>query len=214
MALEEAAVDGRQRRRLRTRRALVDAALQLFAERGFDATRVEDITEAAGVSPRTFFHYFTSKEAVLYGDHALTLEELARGFARRPPDEPVVVSIREVMLDLSKRSGAERDIHRVRYQLALQTTGLAAARLQQQQEWADLVASWVARRLGLDRESDMRPALIADVCIAAARTAFVHWCMRGCVDDLGELTRASFRLLEAGLGVDARPTRRGPGRRA
>jgi AcrR family transcriptional regulator len=212
LALEEAALDGRQRRRLRTRRALVDSALRLFAERGFDATRVEDITEAAGVSPRTFFHYFASKEAVLYGDHPLTLEELARSFARRPPDEPVVVSIREVMIELNRRSSAERDIHRIRYQLALQTPGLAAARLQQQQEWADLVASWVARRLGLDREVDMRPALIANVCIAAARTAFVHWCMRGCADDLGRLTREAFRPLEASLGWEGGPPP--PGRRA
>jgi len=202
---EETALDGRQRRKVRTRQALVEAALKLFAERGFDATRVEDITEIAGVSPRTFFHYFASKEAVLYGDHPRNLEELARGFAGRPPDEPVVVSVREVMLGLMKGSGAQRELHRVRYQLTLQNTILAAARLQQQQEWAELVASWVARRLGLDPRRDMRPALIADVTIAAARTAFVHWCMGGCVDDLCALTRESYRLLEEGAGLEGAP---------
>jgi AcrR family transcriptional regulator len=202
VSLEETALGGRQRRKLRTRRALVEAALRLFTERGFEQTRIEDITEAAGVSPRTFFHYFASKEAVLHGDHPGDLEELAKGIAARPPDEPVLVSVREVMLEVLKRYGAEREVHRVRYQLTLQTPVLAAVALQQQQEWSELVASWAARRLGLDPRSDMRPALIADVCIAAARTAFAHWCVRGCVDDLCELTRESFRLLEAGLGLD------------
>lgn len=201
MAPEATALDGRQRRRVRTRRALVDSALQLFAERGFDGTRVEDITDAAGVSARTFFHYFASKEEVLYGDHPRNLEELAKGLAQRSSDEPILVSVREVMLDVVERFAAERDVHRVRFRLTIGTPILAAAGLQQQQEWVELVARWVAQRLGVDARRDLRPTLIADASIAAVRTAFVHWGLRGCEDDLCELTRESFRLLEAGFGL-------------
>lgn len=60
----------RERRRLETERELSDAALDLFEERGVHGTTVEDIARRAGTSPRTFFRYFTSKEAAVFGGSA------------------------------------------------------------------------------------------------------------------------------------------------
>lgn len=78
----------RQRHTERTRRQIVDIALELFAERGIDETTVDEIAAAADVSPRTFYRYFPSKEAVLFHSIEERLDEMRRLIAERPADEP------------------------------------------------------------------------------------------------------------------------------
>jgi TetR/AcrR family transcriptional regulator, regulator of mycofactocin system len=56
----------RERKKLAMRQAILDAAYDLFAERGFAATTIDDIAERVGVSPRTIFRYFDTKEALLF----------------------------------------------------------------------------------------------------------------------------------------------------
>src|SRR6476646_4593563 len=74
----------RERKKLATRRSLRRAALDLIAERGFSQVTVEDIAAAADVSPRTFFNYFPSKEAALFGTDPDRVAAPDEGGARRP----------------------------------------------------------------------------------------------------------------------------------
>src|SRR4029450_11519761 len=90
----------RERKKARTRRALVEAALRLFAERGFEATTVADIADAADVSPRTFFTYFPAKEDVLFADAQDRIDRLQDALAKRAPDESFLDALRRAARDI------------------------------------------------------------------------------------------------------------------
>jgi AcrR family transcriptional regulator len=87
----------RERKKDRTRRALVAAAVELFERKGYDETTIAEIAAAADVSPRTFFSYFPSKEDVLFADTDARVEiALAEIDARRPEDRPADLLLRAV----------------------------------------------------------------------------------------------------------------------
>ncbi|WP_214411769.1 TetR family transcriptional regulator [Sphaerisporangium fuscum] len=80
----------RERKKLRTRRLLIEEALRLFEEKGFDETTVAEIAAAAEVSTRTFFSYFVSKEDVVFFDTPSRVGRVLAVIADRRPGEPVV----------------------------------------------------------------------------------------------------------------------------
>lgn len=85
----------RERKRQRTRQALIDAAADLFERKGYSETTVAEIAMAADVSPRTFFSYFVSKEELLFPDTAARVGAVLSAIdARQPDDAPLDVLLR------------------------------------------------------------------------------------------------------------------------
>ena len=98
----------RERKKLQTRQALVRAALDLFSERGVDATTVDDIADAVNVSARTFHRYFPAKEDVLFADSVARQERFARFLRDRSADEPLLDTLRDAANDLAQSFLADR----------------------------------------------------------------------------------------------------------
>ncbi|MHB1598803.1 MAG: TetR/AcrR family transcriptional regulator [Acidimicrobiales bacterium] len=101
----EMATGRRERNKQRTREAIVGAARQLFAAKGFDSTTVAEISDAADVAERTFFRYFQSKYDLLLQDIVLLVDECERAIAARPPDEPPLAAILAGTEAVLRRSG-------------------------------------------------------------------------------------------------------------
>src|SRR5216683_1832714 len=99
----------RERKKQRTRETIARAAYELFAERGYQATTLAEIAEAADVSTRTIFAYFPSKEDILFSNFALMKEELARALAERPEGQDALETVREFILSLNKAEESEVD---------------------------------------------------------------------------------------------------------
>jgi len=190
----------RERKKLRTREALADAALLLFAERGYDPTTIEEIAAAADVSPRTFFRYFASKEDAVFADHDERVHLLRDSLRPREPDEPVQQAVRRAILALVRQqtAGGARGLDRVR--LVTSEPPLVARSLEYQARYEEIVAEAVAERLGPDPDRDVRSRIVAGAAFGALRAAMRAWAESdGSVDPVAAAAHA-LDVLDQGLG--------------
>jgi AcrR family transcriptional regulator len=92
-------------RKRETRRTLLAVARAMFAERGFEPTTVHDIADAAGVTERTFYRYFASKDDLVYSELLDLLPELHRAIVEAPAGLPPLLAFRDAVLDLARAQG-------------------------------------------------------------------------------------------------------------
>jgi mycofactocin system transcriptional regulator len=179
-------------------RELEVAALRLFTEVGYDETTVEDIAAAAGVSRRTFFRYFDSKAAVLWGDFDAEVAELRSAFAQVDPQTPLMQAIRQVVVGVNRHRAADVPELRRRMHLIGAHPELAAEALRHYDAWEREVARFAAARLGV-AEDELYPLAIARTTLAAARAAFERWAALGDAD-LPVYLDAALTALAEGFG--------------
>ena len=186
------AVGLRQRKKESSRRAIEDAAWELFAERGYEETSVNDIAERADVAPRTFFRYFPTKEAVLYPQFDELLQSVRDEFHRRPADEPVIASLFESLGTLS--GSLEGGVTRTQQRLAIIKrpgqppigTDYFRTRL------SEVAAELVVEREGDGDEARMRARLASGLVSLLMDTAHQCWLDAGAnepLQDVGQRCR-------------------------
>lgn len=152
----------RERTRRAVRRELADLALGMFVERGYEATTVEDIAAAAGLSKRSFFRYFPAKEDVLFGDVEDVAGQIAEQVRARPGGEDAWACLHAVLREWEPRiHTAQRDLDALRL---IETTPPLRARLHQKRdELRALVAAALRERPGSGLD-----AFTADLLTSAA----------------------------------------------
>lgn len=154
----------RERKKQRTRETIARAALELFSERGYHATTLPDIAEAADVSTRTIFAYFASKEDILFCDFPAIRAALARALTERPDGKDALDTVREFILSTHQTKESELDEQFRRVVESDETLrSHMRARFAQLEE---LVAAAIAEDLGA-RENDVRPQVVAASMVAA-----------------------------------------------
>lgn len=165
----------RERKKQRTREAIVEAAFELFAERGFEGTTIADIADAAEIAPRTFFSYFPSKDDVVFHDFEEKHAMVAAWLRDREPGANTIDALRAGMG--SMLAGEVDPAHvrekRLRSRLIRESDSLAAHSDYLRGKIGEVLADAVAEDLG-DEPTDLRPRLVAAAAIATI----------GLIDDL------------------------------
>jgi AcrR family transcriptional regulator len=179
----------RERTRRAVRGELVLVAVDLFLAQGYEATTVDQIAEAAGLSRRSFFRYFASKDDVLTQTFAAAGSEMAAELQARPTDEPPWVALRAAFEPLVvSMKGDDRSLRMTR--LMLQSPALRASHLQMQVAWHDAVAQVLVDRLPASLPADERllqAEALTGAALACLTTAQSHWVARDGTQPLGTL---------------------------
>jgi AcrR family transcriptional regulator len=160
----------RERKKQKTRELIADIALRLFAERGYGATTVAEIAEAAEISERTVFTYFSAKEDLLFSDHADFELGLGSALARRPKGMPALEALRNFMVESLSRFDAQA---RLRWQIVSHDEHLRNRERARQAELGSVIATAIADELG-EEEDDLRPQLVTAAVIAAFTATYEH----------------------------------------
>jgi AcrR family transcriptional regulator len=183
----------------RTRRALTDAALRLFAEKGYDATTVDQIAAEVGVTQRTFFHHFPSKEAVLFGGYAERFQEATDAFRTAARAGTLADGLQAATSALMTAIETQRELFLVRGHLYRETPALRATMLRLNEDWIDNVTLVVADRLGSDPYTDVGPRLAATTANGANRVAIDLWTASAGTLDLATLALDAFQTIRPTL---------------
>jgi AcrR family transcriptional regulator len=161
-SLETPQLGLRERKKQQTREKIARVALQLFAERGYDATTLADVAEAADVSPRTIFAYYASKEDILFCEEGIFLERLKRMLDERPAGTTTVDAIREFLFSLEPPD----DEAKLRKRIVSATPELEMRMRASHSQLEPMLAASIAKDLDADPD-DLRPLLIAASITAA-----------------------------------------------
>ncbi|MFH0175609.1 TetR family transcriptional regulator [Streptomyces cacaoi] len=171
----------RERKKQRTRDALLRAAVELFTSQGYERTTVDEIAAAVDVSQRTFFRYFAGKDEAALALVEMTVERFVEAVRARPPHEPPMEALRQAVLDgwYSINEVVESvvpvELYLRMYRVIESTPVLLAAHLRRSVEVEEDLTRVIAEREGLDVDADPRPRLAVAVFSGVMRVTERQW---------------------------------------
>ena len=191
----------REQNRRDRRQALIASARALFDARGFEAVTIEEITARAGVSKRTFFRYFPTKEDVVFPEHEARLARFRELVSRRLPGEDPLAGVQRAFVALGGQLMADRDEVVALQRLVDRSQTLMASDRARDRQWDEVVAAALAD----GREPAPTERMVAGAIMGALRAALRVWYEAEGEGDVVALGLQGFALLWEGLGtlVDA-----------
>jgi AcrR family transcriptional regulator len=187
----ESEPDWRQRKKTATRDRIRASALRLFRDQGYDATTVEQIAAAAGVSHMTFFRYFPAKEDVALSDSYDPL--LAGLIGQTPAAWPLADRIRAALVQgLRQLYDTDRDTLLAQNKLIVSTPAL------RERLWASQMDTQQVILAALGPDPSFQSRVIVAACLAAASTAVLTWVENDGTPELPDLIDEAFAALASG----------------
>ncbi|MFJ6387046.1 TetR family transcriptional regulator [Streptomyces sp. NPDC091972] len=197
----------RERKKQRTREALLRVAIELFTTQGYDRTTVDEIADTVGVSQRTFFRYFAGKEDAALALDEMTVAHFVDAVRARPAHEPPLEALRQAVLEgwdtLHEVVESVVPVARflAMYRVIESTPVLLAAHLRRSAEVEEVLTRLLAEREGLDAATDPRPRLLVAVFSAVMRVTERQWLTDGefSLEAMRALTVSHLELLGPAL---------------
>ena len=193
----------RETKKLQTRQEIADAAMRLFATRGFDHVTVAEVAEAAGVSDKTVFNYFPTKEDLFYDEVPAREEALRQAVRGRRPGESILTALRRLQSGECQRMSSPG--FAVFARIIEESPALQAKELEVMARFSAALAETIQEELGVD-ERDARVA--AGLLVSIHRQLFLAARKQALAGKQGpaavrrlraDLDRA-YQFLEQGLG--------------
>jgi AcrR family transcriptional regulator len=174
-ATDDRALPLRERKKLRTRRALADAALRMFTEKGFDATTVDELADAVEVSKSTFFRTFPSKEAAAIEAEAEMWATWLAALEPRDIAGPVFPQLCETLADTAIALPPDWDERYVATRRLIMTSSALMAQVELHRNDVKRAARAIlANKLGLDPD-DLRLHILPELATTAWSVAAREW---------------------------------------
>ena len=196
----------RERKKAETRRALTVAAIRLSIDRGSpDRVTVEEISEAAQVSPRTFFNYFSSKEEAILGVDPERRAALRAELELRPSAETPIEALRAALLATAEDIDEHAELWAQRLQLVREHPALSPGYVASFADFERGLVEAMAARLDLDADTDLYPSVVAAAALTVMRVAVKHWQATGGETPLADVVDLAFDQLADGLALPPSP---------
>jgi AcrR family transcriptional regulator len=180
----------RSRKKARTRQSIEDVALSLFAEQGYEATTVEQISERAEISTTTFFRYFPSKADLVMCQQNAQLPVLRQAIVERPPRENDLIAVRRaIQLVWVPAIDPERTLRTTR--AFGESATLRGLQDEVARDWARTISEALAVRHGLD-EVDEVCRVMARMALGIFGATIEGWIGNRCREALGDALQRNF----------------------
>jgi AcrR family transcriptional regulator len=190
-----------ERKRELVRDELAEAAVNLLAFQEFEDTTVDQIVAEIGVSRRTFFRYFQSKEDVIVHIVAGAGTQLCAELRARPASESAAVALRHALAPFIQLSVENRTKTLRIAKLIFDTPTLLGRFLERLTQWQAGITEILAARSGLDPDADLRPTLAGGVALTAFHNALRRWADNDGNQPLAQLVDQAFAVVEPALDL-------------
>jgi AcrR family transcriptional regulator len=190
----------RQRKKATTRAKLLDAALGLISQHGYEATSIEDIVSFVGVSKRTFFRYFGSKDDVLVAWIGEFGEHVRVSLASRPKSEKPLLALQTALIS-SVKSYESQYFFSIPLERAINSnSSIQGRKLVKLQLCAESVSHALANRMKTSNATDLIPSVLAHCAMAVLLGSSYTWYGNGCKGKLSTVVMRAFRQMRIDIG--------------
>lgn len=176
--------------------SITEVSLALFERDGYDDTTVDVIARAAGISRRTLFRYFPSKNDIVWGDFSAQVDRFRASLAAAPQDEPTMQVLRRCVVEFNDYGPDAEPELRTRMRLITSVPALQGHAMLRHAEWCSAIAAFVAARRATSPTA-LEPAVIAQAALGTSTAAFRVWIAEG--GDLLALLDDAFGRLATGF---------------